>query len=160
MQKPIEPIEPNALYRKAVRALARREYAVAELRKRLSDAAPADEVESVLSLLCRAGLLSDARYAAVRSATARRRGWGPVRLRRELETRGVAAETVNEVVGDSARRWVEEAAQVRRRRFGADMPKTPAETARQIRFLQGRGFTMEQIRRVLRPAHDDGLEQG
>ncbi len=148
------------LYRKAVRALARREHAVAELRQRLSDAAPAKEVESVLSLLCRAGLLSDARYAEVRSATAHRRGWGPVRLRRELEARGVAAETIDEIVGDSARRWVEEAAQVRCRRFGTDIPKTPAETARQIRFLQGRGFTMEQIRWVLRTAHDDGLEQG
>lgn len=143
-----------------MRALARREHAVAELRQRLSDAAPAEEVESVLSLLCHAGLLSDARYAEVRSATARRRGWGPVRLRRELEARGVAAETIDEIVGDSARRWVEEAAQVRCRRFGADIPKTPAETARQTRFLQGRGFTMEQIRRVLRTAHDDGLEQG
>lgn len=121
--------------------------------------APGD-IEAVLSTLSSEGLLSDARYAVARSHAGRRRGWGPVRLRRELEIHGVAPETIAEVVEDSSRRWTEEAEQVRRRRFGAPLPADHREVARQARFLQSRGFTMEQIRRVLRPARNDDFEQG
>ncbi len=83
-----------------------------------------------------------------------------MRLRHELELHGVAPETIAEVVEDSSRRWTEEAEQVRRRRFGMPLPENHREVARQARFLKGRGFTMEQIRRVLRPARNDDFEQG
>ena len=44
---------------------------------------------------------------------------------------------------------VEGAAAARRKRFGAALPKDMPERARQARFLQQRGFTMEDIRKAL-----------
>jgi regulatory protein len=46
------------------------------------------------------------------------------------------------------------AADLRRRKFGEDLPVEAADRARQMRFLAGRGFSADTIRRVLR-AEDD-----
>jgi regulatory protein len=39
------------------------------------------------------------------------------------------------------------------RKFGA-LPSTPAERARQLRFMAGRGFTAETVHRVLKEEPD------
>ncbi|MHB1950445.1 MAG: regulatory protein RecX [Acidiferrobacteraceae bacterium] len=155
-----KPGGSDPLYRIALAALTRRDYGVAELRTRLRRAGEPDDVEAVLAVLAREGLLSDARYAAARAETGRRKGWGPLRLRHDLERHGVAPETIRSAVEDGSRRWSEEAEEVRRRRFGEALPGDRHEAARQARFLKGRGFTAEQIRRVLRPARNDDFEQG
>lgn len=154
------PVDANALYQVAVRRLAAREHSVAELRARLQGLGTPEVVETVLQLLVAQGLLSDERYAHMRERTAERRGWGPVRLRRELEKQGIGAETVDQIVNGSGHRWAEDAERVRRRRFGPALPEKAEDTVRQMRFLQARGFTMEQIRRVLKGRVGDDWEQG
>ena len=113
-------------------------------------------VEDVLAQLEREGLVSDARYAEQRARTADRRGWGPMRLQHELRSAGVEADLAARVLEGLAQNGVQRAREVRQRRFGTAVPDKAEDTARQIRFLRGRGFTPDQIRQALGfGRHDD-----
>jgi len=112
------------------------------------------ELSALLDDLSSSGLLSDRRYASSR-IRARAERFGDARLAHELRTKGVADEVVSEVLTAAE----DELARARRvwvRRFGQRPTASgdAAEHARQMRFLAGRGFSTETIRRVLRAAPD------
>ncbi len=85
----------------------------------------------------------------------RARGYGPARIRRELAARGLPAGSIERLVNISSGDWLADLRRVRRKKFGAGAPRDRVEWARQARFLQGRGFTVEQIRRVLNDGPDE-----
>jgi regulatory protein len=93
-------------------------------------------------------LLNDVRYseALVRMLTGR--GQGPQRVRHALIEAGLTAEAVAAAL-DTAPDWKLLAADVRRRKFGATLPNTWPERARQMRFLQYRGFSKDHIASAL-----------
>lgn len=130
-----------------MRLLARREHTRAELARKLAPHGTEEDIATVLDELARAGLQSDARFAEsyVRSQAAR---LGAARLRQTLRQKGVAAELVDAQVRDlpdETRR----AREVWQKKFAAP-PADAREWARQARFLQGRGFSAETIRRLLK----------
>jgi regulatory protein len=145
---------------RALRYLAQREHSRAELARKLArhvedgpDAPAEAQVERVLDALAAAGLLSDRRAAeALVSAQARR--FGNLRLRHALRQRGVgadeAAAALASVQGDELAR----AQEVWRRRFGAPADDA-AGRAKQARFLAGRGFSADVVRRVVRGLGDE-----
>jgi regulatory protein len=142
----------------AVRLLARREHSTEELRRKLAAKGhPASSIEAVLDKLSRKKLLSDERFAASYVHHHARRGQGPVRIRAELRQQGVAESQIEQEVGAAECDWNALAAEVRRRKFGEELPKTAAERAKQARFLQYRGFNSDQIRAALKfdPLADD-----
>ena len=134
--------------------LARREHSRQELARKLArGGAEADPalVGSVLDELAAEGLQSDRRFA---DALARRRvetGHGPLRVIAELREHGLEA---GESVDVSDPEWLQRARAALARRFGEAVPRVPREVARQLRFLQYRGFTAGQARRAL-DARDD-----
>ena len=148
---------PASLLKRAVALLARREHSRAELaaklRRRLQEGEDAVEVERVLDELQRRGLLSEERYAAsvVRSRAAR---YGNARLKQELKARGVADAAAAAALSSASGSEFERAKTIWSRRFGA-LPATLAERARQVRFLQARGFDSAVIRRILKGQPDD-----
>ena len=94
-------------------------------------------------------MLSDERYAEARANSLKNRGYGPRRLEMELREKRVPEALVQAVMEQSRGSWTELAATVRRKKFGADAPRDFKNKARQMRFLQYRGFTPEQISRVV-----------
>jgi len=116
---------------------------VARLRRR---AAEPGDAEAVVERLAGEGLVSDARFveAFVRSHV--ERGHGPLRIARELGDKGIDAAIVEDVLGQLAGEWPARVRAARRKRFGDSPPADFRELAKQIRFLQSRGFTLEQIR--------------
>jgi regulatory protein len=144
-----------SLRARALRYLARREYALAELAKKLaSHAESAEEIDAVLDDLVARHLLSDARYAETR-LRARGARFGNARLRQELQAAGVS----NEVAGNALAEVEDEllrAREVWRRKYGAGVPDDDAERARQMNFLMRRGFSGETIRCLLRGGGEDG----
>ena len=131
--------------RVAMDCLARREHSETELRRKLASRDfTADEIDATLSDLTHEGLASDARFAEAFAANRARRGQGPVRIRVELEARGVAVELIEQQL--CAHDWVAIASVARDKRFGTATPADYREWARQARFLQNRGFTSEQVR--------------
>ena len=134
--------------------LARREHGTAELRgKLLARGYDPAEIDPALETLSHEGLLSDERFVEAFVHGRIERGQGPVRIRAELRQRGVSEALIEAVLDERDPAWLERAETVRRRKFGAEPPADYREQARQGRFLQYRGFTAEQTRRVLR--HED-----
>ncbi len=104
-----------------------------------------DEVRAVLDGLASEGLQSDRRFAEGLVRVRIERGYGPLRIVAELGRHGIAEDTVADLLRRHDPWWGEQIARVRLRRFGGRCPEDPAERARQVRFLQQRGFTDEQI---------------
>ena len=128
--------------------LARREHSERELQAKLAVRGFAPEaVGEVLTSLKSAGMQDDARFAEayVRGRVAK--GYGPLRISRELNERGLGDELVRQVFTAMDLDWEERIRAVRQKKFGRHAPMDFREQARQSRFLQYRGFTSEQIRR-------------
>lgn len=145
---------------RALRYLSQREHSRAELERKLarhvqdSEECTADaQITAALDDLAAKGLLSEARTAeSVLNSQGRR--YGVRRLRQTLQGKGLAPELVASTLQQARVTELDRAREVWQRRFGE--PATDAaERARQMRFLAGRGFEGEVIRRVVRGAEDE-----
>lgn len=166
------PRQAPTLRQRALQHLAQREHTRAELRAKLlrwaqaletaanaaqapASAMPAraavpapteTDVDALLEHLQQRGLLSDARFVEAR-VHARAARYGNRRIEHELRQHGapVPPELRNELQASE----FERARAVWARKFGQP-PASPAERARQMRFLAGRGFGAATIGRVMR----------
>jgi len=132
------------VFARALNLLARREHSRQELRAKLVQrGVPEALAEAVTGELVERNLLNEGRFieAFVRSRV--ERGYGPLKIEAELRARGIA-EGVSAHLFD----WIALARGARDRRFGRDHPRDWRERARQMRFLQQRGFDGSQIRAV------------
>ncbi len=106
-------------------------------------------MQSVIGRLTAEGLQSDGRFAESYSHSRMQRGRGPVRIRMELEQRGVSEALIETTIAALDVNWRELARDVRSRKFGNGAPASYKENARQSRFLQHRGFSHDQIRAAM-----------
>lgn len=152
-EKPLADLRTRAL-----RLLARREHSRLELQRKLaSHAEDPGELDNLLEELTRRGWLAEARVAE-QVIHARRSRFGAERIRQELLAKGVAEEVVAAVLPQLKDSDLEAARTVWRRKFGAP-PRNAAERARQVRFMQGRGFALDTVLKVIRSAGaDDEIE--
>lgn len=132
-----------------MRWLARREYSVRELEQRLQGKGyPAAAVAEALHDLESRGLVSDRRFAESLVRSRVERGYGPMKIAHELRAKGVDDPLIEELIGDDDEYWVARLQAVWEKRFGQP-PADYRDWARQARGLQSRGFTAEQVRRVI-----------
>ena len=137
--------------------LARREYGQDELVRKLETAGfDGDIAADAVQRLTEEGLQSDARYAGSFVQSRINQGKGPVRIRQELRERGLRSSSVDVAIDEAEQDWFDLARQVRVRKFGAELPTEFAEKARQMRFLQYRGFDSDQVQ-VAVSSHGDDL---
>ena len=140
----------------ALKILARREHSRRELQDKLlkkgCDAVLAAEVVKKLES---EHLVSDDRFMESLIQARRNRGYGPLRIQKELQEKGVTAEAIERWLDVSGREWLEDIRRVQRKKFGGKIPKNYTERARQARFLQYRGFTYDQIQQLLNPRGQD-----
>lgn len=135
--------------------LSRREHSRHELQQKLEHKGfDTDEVESALCRLMEENLQSDERFVESFVHSRRERGSGPRKIAAELSQKGVSESLISQYLDDRSPLWIERASEVRVRKFGPALPTDFKEKARQMRFLQQRGFTAEQIQNVVR---DDDL---
>jgi regulatory protein len=147
-------IRQQTLRERALRLLAGREHSRLELQRKLAPlAASPDELEALLDELVRSRLLSDDRYAEARGHTLSRR-FGSLRVAHELKRQGIAEAPLAAAVAAARSNELERARQSWRKRFG-EAPRNAQERAKQMRFLQNRGYTMDVIRSVLGRADGD-----
>ncbi len=133
---------------RALQLLTRREYSRAALKAKLAAHAESEEeLDAVLDSLQAERLLSDQRYATER-VVARGSRYGNARLRQELRRQGVADDEIAAALPEAGDEG-ERCRQVWQRKFSG-LPANPEERARQLRFLQYRGFSAAAIGRVLR----------
>ena len=142
--------DPDRAHRRALGLLARREHSRAELLAKLVRSGHGRaEAERAVEDLADRGLVSDARFAEAFIRSRIERGGGPLRIRRDLETRGVEPSIVGRLLDPDDEEWESRALRVREKRFGAARPAGGSEAARQARFLLARGFTRRQVRRAI-----------
>jgi regulatory protein len=149
--KPKSTPESADLRERALAYLARREHSRAELARKLERAGfPAGDIAVLLNEFEEKTWLSDRRFAESWAADHRAKA-GSVKLAYELRQHGVASEIIDAVLAAACDDELERAREVWKKKFGTP-PANTAETARQIRFLQSRGFTRQTIRHALNGA--------
>jgi regulatory protein len=138
----------------ALRLLARREHSRAQLSQKLAlRGYPPDEITRILDEFQHLGWLSDQRFAESYIADHRARA-GSVKLAYDLRQRGVSDDVIEAVLGDNRDSELERARAVWKKKFGTP-PADAAEKAKQIRFMQGRGFTTDVIRHAIKATTGD-----
>jgi regulatory protein len=143
------------LRQRAVKLLARREHTRAELARKLAALGTPEEIDTVLNELAGSGLQSDARFAAsyLRSQAAR---LGAARLRQTLRQKGVSPDLIADHVAKLSNELPDELERARvvwQKKYSA-APVDRSDWARQARFLQGRGFSVEIIRKLLKETEE------
>jgi len=140
---------PRSLKATAVGMLARREYSRAELAARLAAKGGApDEIERLLDELAALGYLSDVRFAHA-VVTQKSGRFSRRAIAESLKAAGVPPAAVDGALAEHAPVDDEALVALWRRRFGRP-PADDREKARQVRFLQSRGFSLTAILRLLR----------
>lgn len=145
-----------SLKARAVGFLSRRDYARNEISSKLKPHADSeDELNKVLDDLEREGWLSTERYA--QSLVHRRaERQGAARIVQELRAKGVAEAQVSELQEGLRATEYERARVVWDKRFGErPAPGDRTGYAKQARFLAGRGFAHDVIRRILGGSDDE-----
>ena len=138
-----------SLRNRALALLARREHTRTELQRKL--AAQAEDPQALIDLLdalTQRGWLSDARFAAalVHDKQAK---FGTTRLAYELRERGVEASIIREQLDGLKQSELDRARQVWQTKFGI-LPEDAKARAKQMRFLQSRGFSLDVIGKIMR----------
>jgi regulatory protein len=150
-----------SLRARALQYLARREYSRAELRGKLLPHVQADDdfeqafdssghvnLDALLDDFTARGWLSDAR-AATQLVHAKRSRFGTQRITHELREKGISESLISEALPQLKETELEAAREVWKKKFGT-APQDEKEKAKQARFLQSRGFSMDAIFKVLR----------
>jgi regulatory protein len=116
----------------------------------LADAPPspsdAEQVDTLLNWLEQRGYLSQERFIESR-IHARQSRFGNTRIRQELQQHGVSLDA--DTLAQLRQTEYTRAAEVWRRKYGS-APADAAERVRQVRFLAGRGFSMDVVQQVIR----------
>jgi regulatory protein len=133
---------------RALRLLANREHSRAELERKLAEhEQEPGQLQRVLDELQAKGFIDERRVVA--SVLHRRAPrLGAMRIRQELQAKGLQPALVAEAVSQLKSTEVQRAREVWERRFG-ELAQDSKERARQARFLAARGFGGDVIRRVL-----------
>ena len=150
----MQPGRPQlSLKGQALRLLSQREHSRSELERKLAKHTqdPA-EIARVLDDLQAKGFIDHQRVA---DSVVHRRSvkLGAMRIRQELQAKGLDAEIVGQAVAKLRATEVDRARDIWRRKFDG-LPTDAGERAKQARFLAGRGFDGDVVRRVLAGTKD------
>ncbi len=126
--------------------LARREHGRGELLDKLTRFGfDADTAGDAVAQLIDDGLQSDERFAEAFVQSRINQGKGPVVIRADLRQRGLASSLIDITLEEADEDWYALAREVRLKKFGPDTPSEFRDKAKQMRFLQSRGFEPDQI---------------
>jgi regulatory protein len=150
---------------RAIRILAMRDHSEKELRRKLVAPiftktgpepidAPPEDVDKVVAWCLESNYLDDARFTRQFIASRSRKGYGPARIRLELNQKGIGRADIDQAMYDCEIDWVELARDQAERKYGEPLPTVFAEKVKAQRFLLNRGYLMEDIQQIWRKVND------
>ena len=151
------PTVKLSLKARALRYLSMREHSRLELGRKLQrHAQEGEDVEALLDALETAKLLSQERFseALVHRRAAR---FGNGRILSELKSHGIDVHDISNIHAGLEQDEVARARAVWQKKFGS-LPRDAAARAKQMRFLQQRGFSHRAIQAVMRNPLDEDAE--
>lgn len=139
----------KSAYNDAIRLLARRDHSQLELKQKLrTKGHTAEDIQTALTALTQSGMLNEARFIENYIHWRRTRGYGPDRIKQELQTRGISTEMIAEQLEITDNAWFIAIRKVWHKHFKGKLPADFRDKAKQMRFLQYRGFTQTHIESV------------
>ncbi|MFP2468397.1 recombination regulator RecX [Pseudescherichia vulneris] len=146
---------------RAIRILAMRDHSEKELRRKLVAPvltkngpepidAPPEEVDKVVAWCQESNYLDDARFTRQFIASRSRKGYGPARIRQELNQKGISRTDIEQAMYDCDIDWMALARDQALRKYGEQLPTAFAEKVKVQRFLLNRGYLMEDIQQIWR----------
>ena len=138
----------------AFAVLTRKEYSKAELIEKLATwAMHRDEVIALVEELAAQNYQSDQRVAEIMLSSQKRKGKGPNRIKMALKSKKVDTSLIVEELKETD--WVEQAYQLKLKKYGTEVATDPKLKAKQIRFLMYRGFEMDAIMKAISRKTED-----
>ena len=138
----------------AFAVLTRKEYSKADLIEKLMTFAQSrEEVLILVDELSANNYQSDQRVAEMTVRSQVRRGKGPNRIKLALRAKQLDKALVQEDIAEID--WYEQAYQLKVKKYGTEVSKDPKIKAKQIRFLQYRGFEMDAIMKAISKKQND-----
>lgn len=131
----------------AIQLLSRRDHGEWELATKLKNKGfSAEEVEEVIRYCQHYSYLDDVRYAKSQIRQHVYKGHGEIRIRQELMQKRVGESVIEQAFDEEPQDWFELARQTALKKFKGKKALEQKEYAKQVRFLQYRGFSFEQIK--------------
>ncbi|MGR0305917.1 regulatory protein RecX [Acinetobacter beijerinckii] len=128
--------------------LTRRDYSQVELITKLNQyAVNPEEVTKLVEELAEQNYQSDQRVAELTLASQIRKGKGLQRIKQTLKAKHLEAELITQELEEVD--WLQQAYQLKIKKFGEEVTKDQKIKAKQIRFLQYRGFDMDVIMKAI-----------
>ncbi len=131
---------------------ARREYCIADIRKKLSDRLEGDpeaEEEEILSSLLKDKFVDERRYAsAFVSEKSSLTGWGPLKIRRALSAKGVAAEVIDAALSDMDRDKADTKLEKLLSAKWRTLQGDPQARLKLLRHALSRGYLYDEVRPI------------
>lgn len=134
-------MKTSDVYKKALALLASREYSRYELlQKLLQRGYSRDTIVHVLDELAHQRVQSDQRFAEAYVHSRCSKGYGPQRIRLELQQKGIAESIAEDAIASADADWQALAKKVYQKKFGSTQPQDFQEKVKRQRFMQYRGF--------------------
>ena len=127
-------------YSAALKMLMRREHSKLELFNKLQLKGYDEEIiDRAITQLAEQNYQSDERFAEAFILMRFNQGKGPIKIASELKLRGISSFNLSDFD------WFKSAKEIRKKKFGDLASSDFKEQAKQKRFLQSRGFSLDQI---------------
>ena len=139
--------EYKRIYQKALDLLSRREHSPLELNRKLQQRGfDSALIAQILLEFTDQHWLDEARFTECYIHNRSQKGYGLLRIQQELQQRGIDKTCTQQVVADMEIDWFALAEQALSKRFATAPSSNPKQRLREMRFLQYRGFSHDQIR--------------
>ncbi len=141
----------NNAFAHAVRLLSTREHGAHELVSKLTTKGyEAEAIEGAILECQRLGLQSDSRFVEHVCRVRIRQGYGPVRIRRELQSLHIESELIEDILGQEKENWLSHAIGVWKKKYKKQEDYSYDEIQKQKQFLLYRGFSTDTITMIFK----------
>ncbi|MDR3502052.1 MAG: recombination regulator RecX [Legionella sp.] len=133
----------------AVRLLSRREHGAIELYEKVRQKGfCSSEAQEAVDTCQQMDLQNDHRFVEVYSRSRIRQGYGPLKIRQELNSKGIDKDIIQDVLQQEEDHWLAYALEVWQKKSKGQEAMSFNEMQKQQRFLLYRGFSMDIIAQV------------
>lgn len=134
------------LRHKITRLLSKREHSVAEIIQKLSQQEfSTSDIHTVLDKFVENGIQSDARFTFHFVRNCMMKGQGLSRVKQALKVHNIDSSMLHEALDELEIDWYSRAYEVKCKKFGEEVETDWQKKQKQMRFLQYRGFSQDQI---------------
>ena len=138
------------ILQKSIGLLSRREHSSKELMQKLMQRGfLLAEIEPVLIFLTNKNYLSDIRAAESIFRNRVNRGYGWLYINNEMNQKGISTDIIDAIYQEQDIDWYQQVLLTYQKKFTNNEINDLTEKAKRMRFLQYRGFSMDEIMSVL-----------